>query len=446
MSNTLQPMPGQQVIHVAQDSDTDLEALFNSVMNPKPSSWRTKLLPESFFKEPDSGSHSRQSSTDSGSHPPRLTVQHVRSHSSPASLQLGLGANPTPSPVHHSHIRHQSFDVAEELPLPPGWEMAYTSNGQKYFLNHVEKITTWHDPRKTMTAAMNQMSLHAPPPSASQQQRNMALSQPNLGQLPDGWEQAENTQGETYFIDHKTQRTSWLDPRVDARLIMSQHHHQHLQQQALQPQQAQGSPGSLPQQQSSQAGMMNLSSPLATGVSAQQQQQQQQHQQKMRLQRIQLERERIQRRQEELIRQVALCRQLPMDSESMAPVPAPGGNPSQPMTQGNMPTNGSDPFLNSGHFQHSREQSTDSGLGLGCYSIPTTPEDFLNNMEEMDTGESMAQVGSMNVPQHSRFPDFLDSLPGTNVDLGTLEGADLIPILNDVESVLNKSEPFLTWL
>lgn len=35
---------------------------------------------------------------------------------------------------------------------------------------------------------------------------------------------------------------------------------------------------------------------------------------------------------------------------------------------------------------HSREQSTDSGLGLGCYSIPTTPEDFLSNVDEMDTG------------------------------------------------------------
>uniref|UniRef100_A0A4W5RLL2 WW domain containing transcription regulator 1 n=1 Tax=Hucho hucho TaxID=62062 RepID=A0A4W5RLL2_9TELE len=352
MSNPLQPMPGQQVIHVAQDSDTDLEALFNSVMNPKPSSWRKKMLPDSFFKEPDSGSHSRQSSTDSGSHPPRLTVQHVRSHSSPATLQIGLGANPTPSPVHHSHIRHQSFDVAEELPLPPGWEMAYTSNGQKYFLNHVEKITTWHDPRKTMTTAMNQMSLHAPPPSASPQQRNMALSQPNL--------------------------------------VMSQHHHQqHLQHTQQQPQQAQalGSPGSLPQQQSSQAGMMSLSSPLGVVVSAQQ---------KMRLQRIQLERERIQRRQEELMRQeVALCRQLPVDSESMAPAPTPGGNPAQPMTQGNMPTNGSDPFLNSGHFQHSREQSTDSGLGLGCYSIPTTPEDFLNNMEEMDTGSTLSPSVSL---------------------------------------------------
>ncbi|CAB1323816.1 unnamed protein product [Coregonus sp. 'balchen'] len=108
-------------------------------MNPKPSSWRKKMLPDSFFKEPDSGSHSRQSSTDSGSHPPRLTVQHVRSHSSPATLQLGLGANPTPSPVHHSHIRHQSFDVAEEL--PHGWEMAYTSNGQKYFLKSLSPLT-----------------------------------------------------------------------------------------------------------------------------------------------------------------------------------------------------------------------------------------------------------------------------------------------------------------
>lgn len=36
---------------------------------------------------------------------------------------------------------------------------------------------------------------------------------------------------------------------------------------------------------------------------------------------------------------------------------------------------------------HSREQSSDSGLGLGCYSIPTTPEDFLSNVDEMDTGK-----------------------------------------------------------
>ncbi|KAG9351207.1 hypothetical protein JZ751_025098 [Albula glossodonta] len=243
---------------------------------------------------------------------------------------------------------------------------------------HVEKITTWQDPRKNMT--LKQMNVHGPVAPAPVQQRSMAMSQPNLGHLPEGWEQAVTSQGETYFIDHKTQSTSWLDPRVDA-----------------------------------QSRLMNLPNPLTT---------QQQHQQKMRLQRIQLERERIRMRQEELIRQeVALCRQLPMDSDSMTPVPS-ALNPA-PMNQGT---------------------STDSGLGLGCYSIPTTPEDFLSSVDtEMDTGESLAQ-GTMAAPQQSRFPDFLDSLPGTNVDLGTLEGADLIPILNDVESVLNKSEPFLTWL
>ncbi|XP_010149466.1 PREDICTED: WW domain-containing transcription regulator protein 1, partial [Eurypyga helias] len=184
--------------------------------------------------------------------------------------------------------------------------------------------------------------------------------------------------------------------------------------------------------QALQPGLLNLPSALTA-----------QQQQKLRLQRIQMERERIRMRQEELLRQeAALCRQLPMDSESMAPVPT-----ASAMTQDMRPVtnNGSDPFLNSGPY-HSREQSTDSGLGLGCYSIPTTPEDFLGNVDEMDTGESLAPT-AMNInPQQTRFPDFLDCLPGTNVDLGTLESEDLIPILNDVESVLNKNEPFLTWL
>ncbi|KAM4628739.1 WW domain-containing transcription regulator protein 1 [Polymixia lowei] len=435
-----QPMPGQQVVHVAQDSDTDLEALFNSVMNPKPSSWRKKLLPESFFKEPDSGSHSRQSSTDSTCQPPRLQVSHTRSHSSPASLQLGPVGTPSPSSHNHQHHqRHQSFDVAEELPLPPGWEMAYTGNGQKYFLNHIEKITTWVDPRKSMAPNVTQMSLHhnaqnnstshthAHTHSHTQPQRSMALSQPNL-----------------VMQQHRQHQPP-----------QHHHHHQQQQMQAQQvPPQTLSSPSPLAQQHSSTGGMMALGVSLGAGVSGVSGAGSVQggvspvgvsQQQKIRLQRIQLERERIQRRQEELMRQeVALCRQLPMEADSLASSLTPGGGS---QNKNSMPTSGSDPFLNSGHFHHSREQSSDSGLGLGCYSIPTTPEDFLNNVEEMDTGDSLVQ-GSLGMPggQPTRFPDFLDSLPGTNVDLGTLEGSDLIPILNDVESVLNKTEPFLTWL
>ncbi|XP_028917666.1 WW domain-containing transcription regulator protein 1 [Ornithorhynchus anatinus] len=392
--NSAPPPPGQQVIHVTQDLDTDLEALFNSVMNPQPSSWRQKILPESFFKEPDSGWHSRQSSTDSsGGHPPRpaAAAQHVRSHSSPASLQLGPGAGPASSPARqHAHLRQHSYDVTDELPLPPGWEMTFTATGQRYFLNHIEKITTWQDPRKTMNQPLNHLSLHPATTSTPMPQRSMTISQPNLA------------------MQQQQQMASGT--------AMSQQPH----------------PNPNPQ-----AGLLNLPNALTT---------QQQQQQKLRLQRIQMERERIRMRQEELMRQeAALCRQLPMESETMAPVQAAVNTPAMTQDMRSITNSGSDPFLNGGPY-HSREQSTDSGLGLGCYSIPTTPEDFLSNVDEMDTGENVGQTPMNLNPQQSRFPDFLDCLPGTNVDLGTLESDDLIPIFNDVESVLNKSEPFLTWL
>ncbi|XP_017589908.1 PREDICTED: WW domain-containing transcription regulator protein 1 [Corvus brachyrhynchos] len=254
-----------------------------------------------------------------------------------------------------------------------------------FFLSHIEKITTWQDPRKPMNQPLNHVSHH--PPAASTPQRSMATSQPNL------------------IMNAQPQ----LPPNIA------------LPQQSRPPQ---------------PPALLTLPSSLTT----------QQQQQKLRLQRIQMERERIRMRQEELLRQeAALCRQLPMDSENMVPVQTAVNTPAMTQDMRPVTNNGSDPFLNSGPY-HSREQSTDSGLGLGCYSIPTTPEDFLSNVDEMDTGESITQT-TMNInPQQTRFPDFLDCLPGTNVDLGTLESEDLIPILNDVESVLNKNEPFLTWL
>ncbi|XP_057593851.1 WW domain-containing transcription regulator protein 1 isoform X3 [Hippopotamus amphibius kiboko] len=256
---------------------------------------------------------------------------------------------------------------------------------------HIEKITTWQDPRKAMNQPLNHMNLHPAATSTPASQRSMAVSQPNL--------------------------------------VMN---HQHQQQMA---------PSSLSQQnhppQNPPAGLMSMPNALTT---------QQQQQQKLRLQRIQMERERIRMRQEELMRQeAALCRQLPMEAETLATVQAAVNPPTMTPDMRSISNNSSDPFLNGGPY-HSREQSTDSGLGLGCYSVPTTPEDFLSNVDEMDTGENAGQT-PMNInPQQTRFPDFLDCLPGTNVDLGTLESEDLIPLFNEVESALNKSEPFLTWL
>ncbi|KAM9820464.1 transcriptional coactivator YAP1 isoform 2-T2 [Neosynchiropus ocellatus] len=386
--NQHNPPAGHQIVHVRGDSETDLEALFNAVMNPKntmvPPSvpMRMRKLPDSFFKPPEPKSHSRQASTDAGSGG-ALTPHHVRAHSSPASLQMGAVsggslAGMVPAGASPQHLRQSSYEISDDVPLPPGWEMAKTPSGQRYFLNHIEQTTTWQDPRKALLQ-MNQ----APPPST------VPVPQQNL-----------------------------MNPAT-----------------------------ALNQQRISQ------SAPVKPGHMGGGNQ--------LRLQ--QMEKERL-RLKQELLRQrpqeLPLRTQLPVSMDQDG-----GSNPvSSPMAQDarTMTANSSDPFLNSGTY-HSRDESTDSGLSMSSYSVPRTPDDFLNSVDEMDTGDPLPT--SM-ATQPSRFPDYLDAIPGTDVDLGTLEsesmaveGEELMPslqeelssdILNDMESVLAATkidkESFLTWL
>ncbi|XP_043435101.1 transcriptional coactivator YAP1 isoform X2 [Leopardus geoffroyi] len=461
-----QPPPaGHQIVHVRGDSETDLEALFNAVMNPKTANvpqtvpMRLRKLPDSFFKPPEPKSHSRQASTDAGS-AGALAPQHVRAHSSPASLQLGavspgtltptgVVSGPAATPT-AQHLRQSSFEIPDDVPLPAGWEMAKTSSGQRYFLNHIDQTTTWQDPRKAM---LSQMSVTAPTSPPVQQNMMNSAS----GPLPDGWEQAMTQDGEIYYINHKNKTTSWLDPRLDPRFAVNQRVGQSAPAKQPPPLAPQSPPGGV----------------LGSGGSNQQ----------MRLQQLQMEKERLRLKQQELLRQVrpqamrninpssanspkcqelALRSQLPtLDQEggTQNPVPSPGM--SQELRT--MTTTSSDPFLNSGTY-HSRDESTDSGLSMSSYSVPRTPDDFLNSVDEMDTGDTINQ--STLPSQQNRFPDYLEAIPGTNVDLGTLEGdgmniegEELMPslqealssdILNDMESVLAATkldkESFLTWL
>uniref|UniRef100_A0A8C4M029 Transcriptional coactivator YAP1 n=1 Tax=Equus asinus TaxID=9793 RepID=A0A8C4M029_EQUAS len=428
------PPAGHQIVHVRGDSETDLEALFNAVMNPKTANvpqtlpMRLRKLPDSFFKPPEPKSHSRQASTDAGT-AGALTPQHVRAHSSPASLQLGavspgtltptgVVSGPAATPA-AQHLRQSSFEIPDDVPLPAGWEMAKTSSGQRYFLNHIDQTTTWQDPRKAMLSQMNVTAPTSPPV-----QQNMMNSA--SGPLPDGWEQAMTQDGEIYYINHKNKTTSWLDPRLDPRFAMNQRISQSAP--VKQP------PPLAPQ--SPQGGVMG------SGNSNQQQQ--------MRLQQLQMEKERLRLKQQELLRQVrpqvrnqpstflALRSQLPtleQDGGTQNPVSSPGM--SQELRT--MTTNSSDPFLNR------------------SYSLPYSLLLF-------QLGDTINQ--STLPSQQNRFPDYLEAIPGTNVDLGTLEGdgmniegEELMPslqealssdILNDMESVLAATkldkESFLTWL
>ncbi|XP_078258923.1 transcriptional coactivator YAP1 isoform X2 [Rhinoraja longicauda] len=415
------PPAGHQVVHVRGDSETDLEALFNAVMNPKNASvpqsvpMRLRKLPDSFFKQPEPKSHSRQASTDGGNAPP-LQAQHVRAHSSPASLLSAntasssspstpgsagapLAQSPATAPGGDptSHLRQSSFEFADDVPLPPGWEMAKTPSGQRYYLNHIEQTTTWQDPRKPMSV-INSATSASPVP----------MQQNVMNSTASAMDQQRMTQ-------------------------------------------------SAPVKTPSSMGPHSPHSPQGGAISGSNKQQQ------MRLQQLQFEKERLRLKHQELLRQeMALRSQLPTIEQD--------GSPQNPVTSSAIPqdartmtTNSSDPFLNSGTY-HSREESTDSGLGMNSYGVPRTPDDFLNSVEEMDTGENLGP-NNLN-SQQSRFPDYLESIPGTNVDLGTLEedsmnveGEELMPslqealssdFLNDMESVLAATkidkESFLTWL
>uniref|UniRef100_A0A087X9W3 Yes1 associated transcriptional regulator n=1 Tax=Poecilia formosa TaxID=48698 RepID=A0A087X9W3_POEFO len=442
--NQHNPPAGHQIVHVRGDSQTDLELLFNSVMNPKSSNvpaslpMRMRNLPDSFFKPPEPKSHSRQASTDAGSGGV-LTPHHVRAHSSPASLQLGAVSGGSLSGMASAgaspqHLRQSSYEIPDDVPLPAGWEMAKTTSGQRYFLklqksereqdisSHNDKSTTWQDPRK----ALLQTSQPAPPSSVPVQPQN--LMNPANGPLPEHWEQAITSEGEIYYINHEKRTTSWLDPRLEPRYALNQQR------------MTQSAPGK-------QSGQL----PPSThgGVMAGNNQ--------LRLQQIEKDRLRLQQHRPQ---ELALRNQLPtsMDQDgSTNPISSPLAQDARTMT-----VNSSDPFLNSGTY-HSRDESTDSGLSMSSYSVPRTPDDFLNSVDEMDTGDSLpASMAS----QPSRFPDYLDGIPGTDVDLGTLEGESMAveseelmaslqeplssDILSDMESVLAATkidkENFLTWL
>lgn len=143
---------GSQVVHVRENSDHELEAMFNAALNNdsrRGIPLRERDLPPSFFTPPKPQKqqmpiHSREGSADSTGYsstnhtgvrtsvPP--TIHHGRTQSSPAMLQqTQFSALPPPQ-----HARQRSCDqILEEQPLPPGWEMAKTPQGQMYFLKYV---------------------------------------------------------------------------------------------------------------------------------------------------------------------------------------------------------------------------------------------------------------------------------------------------------------------
>lgn len=390
LNQDVEQLKGNLVVRIDQDSDTELQALFDSVLKPDSKRplqvpLRMRKLPNSFFNPPSTGSkspsvssisHSRENSADSAfgtttttSTSTGLQVNHPRAHSSPASLQQTYAS--AQQQHQQQHLKQRSYDIStlDELgPLPPGWEQARTPEGQVYYLNHITRTTTWEDPRKTLAAQVQ-----------SQQQRSAEL----LNTVATSPHPATSPQPQAAHLQRAPTSGNMVAP--------------------------------------------------GGGVSSWIQPQSLQLCHKVRLQSLQMERERLKLRQQEIMRQQELMLR-------------------QSSTEG--ASSGMDPFL-SGLTDHSRQESADSGLGMGNnYSLPHTPEDFLSTMDDNMDGVSEggtpgpADIAALDSHDMTSLSDNIDSTDDLvpSLHLGEEFSSD---ILDDVQALINpnsKSDNVLTWL
>ncbi|XP_047603240.1 membrane-associated guanylate kinase, WW and PDZ domain-containing protein 1 isoform X17 [Lutra lutra] len=105
-------------------------------------------------------------------------------------------------------------------PLPENWEMAYTENGEVYFIDHNTKTTSWLDPR-----------------CLNKQQK--PLEECEDDELPAGWEKIEDPVYGIYYVDHINRKTQYENPVLEAKRKKQLEQQQPPPQQPPQPQQPQ---------------------------------------------------------------------------------------------------------------------------------------------------------------------------------------------------------------
>nr|XP_025971530.1 E3 ubiquitin-protein ligase Itchy homolog [Dromaius novaehollandiae] len=116
-------------------------------------------------------------------------------------------------------------------PLPPGWERRVDNMGRIYYVDHFTRTTTWQRPTLESVRNYEQWQLQRSQLQGAMQQFNQRFIYGNqdfsstqnkefdpLGPLPHGWEKRTDSNGRVYFVNHNTRITQWEDPRSQGQL------------------------------------------------------------------------------------------------------------------------------------------------------------------------------------------------------------------------------------
>uniref|UniRef100_A0A672PFH3 HECT-type E3 ubiquitin transferase n=1 Tax=Sinocyclocheilus grahami TaxID=75366 RepID=A0A672PFH3_SINGR len=113
-------------------------------------------------------------------------------------------------------------------PLPAGWERRVDPMSRVYFVDHISRTTTWQQPTMETVRNYEQWQHQRSQLQGAMQQFNQrfiigASATQNkefdpLGPLPHGWEKRTDSNGRVYFVHHSTRTTQWEDPRTQGLL------------------------------------------------------------------------------------------------------------------------------------------------------------------------------------------------------------------------------------
>ncbi|XP_062978113.1 membrane-associated guanylate kinase, WW and PDZ domain-containing protein 1 isoform X5 [Elgaria multicarinata webbii] len=135
---------------------------------------------------------------------------HSIRDSAPPSVNSNTTIVPTTEPS--QKLPQYLPPCAEENlgPLPENWEMAYTENGEVYFIDHNTKTTSWLDPRclnkqqKPLEECEDDEGVHT-------EELDSEL------ELPAGWEKIEDPVYGVYYVDHINRKTQYENPVLEAK-------------------------------------------------------------------------------------------------------------------------------------------------------------------------------------------------------------------------------------
>ncbi|CAL8276041.1 unnamed protein product [Boreogadus saida] len=94
-------------------------------------------------------------------------------------------------------------------PLPDNWEMAYTENGELYFIDHNTKTTSWLDPRDKASKPLEECDDDEEGIHTEDLESDI--------ELPPGWERIDDPVYGVYYVDHINRKTQYENPVMEGR-------------------------------------------------------------------------------------------------------------------------------------------------------------------------------------------------------------------------------------